>query len=182
MKPFHPSLRDVSHHSRKTSADPPCRHKCQHDQRTRKIVIILIHRFCTWTHLRETEYLHENDGHEYEDRCPKDEEVSNRWKTRHRRLEQLVERVETLHQLECDGHEEELLYLFACLVTVLAAQTSLKCWDRGDKTAGDDDHIEQVPSVGSETVKPKSYESHNQVNCVENRQDKEDPICKLEDP
>lgn len=96
----------------------------------------------------------------------------------HGSLEELVERVYTLNQLERHGDQEQLLQLDIDRVACMTLACGAKSRHSGRKTACDDNDVEQVPSVGSEALEPQSVEANENVDGIEDCQEKEYPVCK----
>ena len=90
----------------------------------------------------------------------------------HGGLEQLVQVVHSLHELERNADQKELLQL----VDDITADADPNR-DRRDQATRSDDNIEDVPSVGTEAPPAQTVETHEDVNDVYNGDKKEEIIC-----
>ena len=179
MYPFHPSLDGKFRTSDRQCS--PCRHERQHDQRVSKRVVILEPGVRVLSNLGQAKYLEIQDRVEDEQCRPKQEQVGDRGQARsdpsvklfglvnqHCGLKQLVEGCDPLHEFKRNRDQKQLLQLDVDLIARLTLDGGLQRRDRRRETAGDDDKVEDVPSVTTKALKAEPVTANAQVDCVRN--------------
>ena len=92
----------------------------------------------------------------------------------HGGLEQLVQVVHSLHELERDADQEQLLQL---VDKVTAGADSYR--DGREQAARRDDDVEHIPAIGAETPPAESVETHEDVHHVHDGDEQEKVICTI---